>query len=155
MSNPGKQALDKHNPGSRPRVVLVNRCFLVDEEGRFLLLQRSADDRHDPNLWEVPGGKLDEGQDLHQALARETQEETGYIIEDVSRLVFTQSEVISGGPYDGLPYVALFSVARIARGELSLSEEHQDAVWVSYDEARDYELKLGMDEALQAMRQNL
>lgn len=36
-----------------------------------------------------------------------------------------------------------------------MSEEHQDAAWVSYEEAKDYELKPGMGEVLDAMRQTL
>ena len=46
-----------------------------DEEGRILLLRRSD------GLWSVPGGGLDPGERLDQAVVREVREETGLEVE--------------------------------------------------------------------------
>lgn len=125
----------------RPRVVLVNRCVLLNEDGDILLIRRSKKERTAQGQWEVPGGKLEEGQNLSTALEREVLEETGLLIDPMSQLVFAYSEVISDGPYKGLPYVVIFGVGRVAGGKLKLSEEHNQSSWVSYEEALDYPLK--------------
>lgn len=125
----------------RPQVVLVNRCFVVREEDRFLLvLKRSKSDSYNSNKWEVPGGKLDAGQDLTHAQEREVMEETGLLVQPTNPMVFVESFVIGEGRYKGLPYVALFSITKVIGGNLAISNEHQDHKWVSYQDILSYDL---------------
>ena len=46
---------------------------VVIEDGRILLLNQDAADRS----WSLPGGKLEDGESLAEALVREMKEETG------------------------------------------------------------------------------
>lgn len=57
-------------------VVTVVCGILEDGEGRLLLAQRPAD-KVMPFFWEFPGGKLEEGENPEEALARELLEEIG------------------------------------------------------------------------------
>ncbi|KAF2475706.1 uncharacterized protein BDR25DRAFT_331499 [Lindgomyces ingoldianus] len=75
---------------------LVTGAVVFNSEGNILLVQRAADEKAFPNLWEIPGGKVDSTDEtiLHAA-ARELKEETGL---DTSRIVrkvgeFSWSEV--------------------------------------------------------------
>lgn len=118
---------------NQPKVVLVNRCFIL-QNGFMLAMQRASVDTHHPSLWEAPGGKLEEGQDLHGALEREVMEETGFLVRPIDSMAHFQSYVIGGGgKYNGLPYVALFSIGEVIGGELTLSHEHDAARWLPYD----------------------
>lgn len=118
----------------RPAVVLVNRSFIINS-GLMLAVQRAHTDSHNPSLWEVPGGKLDEGQDVHGALEREVVEETGLLIRLIDSVAHFESCVIGGGgKYNGMPYVALFGIATVVGGDLTLSDEHAAALWLTYDE---------------------
>ena len=49
---------------------------LIDAEGRFLLTSRPAD-KVFAGYWEFPGGKLEAGESVEQALKRELHEELG------------------------------------------------------------------------------
>lgn len=49
---------------------------ILRPDGRVLLGQRPADKAW-PAWWELPGGKIEPGEDVHQALVRELQEELG------------------------------------------------------------------------------
>jgi 8-oxo-dGTP pyrophosphatase MutT (NUDIX family) len=119
---------------SRPQVVLVNRCLVRREDGKWLIIKRSPNDQNNPGKWEPPGGKVDIGQDLTHAQEREVMEETGLLVEPTHRLVFTDSFIIASGPYAGLLYVVLFSITKVVGGTFALSDEHTDHAWVTYDE---------------------
>jgi 8-oxo-dGTP diphosphatase len=57
-----------------------------DGDGRILLTQR-AKHVHQGGLWEFPGGKLDAGESVLQALQRELQEEVGIDVLDAQPLI--------------------------------------------------------------------
>ncbi len=57
------------------RTVVV-AAGLVFERGRVLVSRRKAG-QHLEGLWELPGGKVEEGEDPRAALARELREELG------------------------------------------------------------------------------
>jgi 8-oxo-dGTP diphosphatase len=65
-------------PPSRSRVVVV--AGLIGRDGRVLVTQRRADQRH-PLAWELPGGKIEAGESPEAALARELAEEIGAEVE--------------------------------------------------------------------------
>ena len=52
---------------------------LIDVHGRFLLTSRPAGKVY-AGYWEFPGGKLEAGETVEQALRRELQEELGIVI---------------------------------------------------------------------------
>ncbi|HXY18048.1 MAG TPA: NUDIX hydrolase [Candidatus Nitrosopolaris sp.] len=49
-------------------------CVITDEKGRVLLLHRN-NGKH--SQWEIPGGKIDDGESAKQAAKREIKEELG------------------------------------------------------------------------------
>ena len=61
-------------PGRRPVDVAVG--VLIDEQGRFLLTSRPVGKVY-AGYWEFPGGKLEAGETVEQALKRELFEEIG------------------------------------------------------------------------------
>ena len=52
--------------------------ILVNAENKVLLQLRSKDDHLYPDHWTLPGGKVEEGERLEQAIIREVREELGW-----------------------------------------------------------------------------
>ena len=65
-------------------IVDVAVGVLIDERGRFLLTSRPAGKVY-AGWWEFPGGKLERGETVEAALARELHEELGIDVVDVRR----------------------------------------------------------------------
>jgi len=59
-----------------PEVVTVAVGIVQDRQGRVLVSRRAAD-AHQGGLWEFPGGKVEPGEEIEVALAREFREELG------------------------------------------------------------------------------
>lgn len=71
-------ACDRSEPGARTEVhVAVG--VLMAADGRFLLTSRPQGKAY-AGFWEFPGGKLEAGESVEQALRRELQEEIGVTI---------------------------------------------------------------------------
>lgn len=66
-----------------PVVVAVG--VLVD--GEHFLVSRRADDAHQGGLWEFPGGKVEPGETVSDALKRELREELGVELESAVPLM--------------------------------------------------------------------
>jgi 8-oxo-dGTP diphosphatase len=50
-------------------------AIIVREDGKLFLAQRGAKAKNERGLWEFPGGAVEFGETLHDALKREMQEE--------------------------------------------------------------------------------
>lgn len=67
-------------------LVTVAVGILIDGVGRVLVTRR-APDAHHGGLWEFPGGKVEAGETLLEALARELKEELGVLVETTEALM--------------------------------------------------------------------
>ncbi|MBP7451462.1 MAG: NUDIX domain-containing protein [Ottowia sp.] len=65
--------------GADRTVVDVAVGVLIREDGRFLLTSRPEGKVY-AGYWEFPGGKLEAGESVEQALARELHEELGIVV---------------------------------------------------------------------------
>ncbi len=64
----------------------VAAAVIRGTDGRVLIARR-ADSQHQGGLWEFPGGKVEEGEAVQAALARELQEELGIVLSAARPLI--------------------------------------------------------------------
>lgn len=135
----------------RPKTLLVVRAIIVNELGGILLIKRSSHDRYLPGLWEFPGGKLEAGENVIEALQEEVLEEVGLQVQKLSDLVYCESRVLATGLYKGSIYVGLVGLARSAHDSVQLSDEHSDYAWVDVEKVLDYEVTDTVKNALKSV----
>ena len=78
------------SPSNRP-VTEVAAGILLDSEGRYLLGQRPEGKPY-AGYWEVPGGKIEKGETVFEALKRELHEELGIEILDSEELTVLEHD---------------------------------------------------------------
>ncbi len=136
-------------------IILVTRCLILNKKGKLLIIKRAEGDSHNTGLWEFPGGKLEEGQDLCRAREDEIYQETKLVFDIIYSDVFIKSYVIDKGKYKGVAYVAIFSIGKTLDDRVVLSSEHDDYVWVEYEDAFEYDLTMEVKQALITLKKYL
>ena len=126
---------------------VVAALIMHEDKRRFLLCQRPAHKARG-GLWEFLGGKVEPGETKAQALVRECREEIGVRIEPLEEIIAVTHE------YPDLTVHLTLIAARIVSGEVTLYE-HQDARWVSADEAQCFDLCPADRELLELIRDRL
>lgn len=107
-------------------------CYLVYKD-KFLMLQR-VEHKSQPNLWQLPGGKIDKNETPLQAIQREVREETGFSFPKEKFIFLDTVYARYEGEYDFLYH--MFKVVLLEKPEILLStNEHQKYNWVTSEES--------------------
>lgn len=88
------------------------RVIIPDETGRILMVKQHHEGR---DIWMVPGGGIEEGENAEQAAIREVKEETGLTVR-IKRMVWHMEEV---SEQRGQRFVNFF-LAEIVTGKAAL-----------------------------------
>lgn len=113
---------------------LAVKALVSDGEGRCLLIRRSKSSKFFAGKWDLPGGKVDAGEDFETAIKREVEEETGLNI---------SLEGVAGAAEHEMPavrVVVLFLEACAKSNKVRLSHEHDLYEWVPRSELSDRDL---------------
>lgn len=105
------------------------------KDGRVLLV-RTTKWR---GLWGVPGGKVEWGETLLDAVQREFQEEVGLRLEDV-QYAQTQESVLSEEFHKPAHMLLVDFLATTADHDVTPNEEIEEWAWVHLHEALEYPL---------------
>ena len=107
----------------------VTVATIVEDQGRFLLVEERADDR---DVLNQPAGHLEADESLTQAALRETLEETGWDVE----LTAVTGIYLYTAPSNGITYQRVCFAARPLRHrpELPLDEGIIGPRWLTRDE---------------------
>jgi 8-oxo-dGTP diphosphatase len=108
--------------GGRLRVVQAAGAVVQDTGGRVLLVRRATEPHS--GTWSLPGGRVEPGETLAEAAAREVREETGLDVV-VGRRLWT---VTVPGP-SGTTYEVHDFIAQPLGGELAAGDDASAVRW--------------------------
>jgi ADP-ribose pyrophosphatase YjhB (NUDIX family) len=114
------------------RAVVAVAAIAFDEAGRVLLVRRGQPP--DQSAWSVPGGKIEPGETVVAAVAREAAEETGLAVEVLGLVAAV--DWIERGP-DGQVlrhFVILDHLVAVRGGELAAGDDADEAAWFGPEE---------------------
>lgn len=120
---------------------------IVLEKGEVVLVRR--DRAPAMGQWSLPGGRVEWGEALREACAREVREETGIDIEVEGLAGIAERIVPDDEGKIEYHYVIIDFWARPKSRELTAGDDASEAKWVPVGELNDYELTAGLYEFLQ------
>ena len=127
---------------TQTRLVVVP--IIKDEHDHVLLCKMPPDRGVFPNQWGLPGGGVEAGERMHEALAREVKEELGVSILEAKPLFFKDGlheKSFPDGTKRTLYMVFLLFECRISSSEgICLNPEFCEYAWVEPARLSSYDL---------------
>jgi len=110
---------------------IATKAIIKNQEGKYLVLFKSEIEDINPNEIDIPGGRLEFGEDVEAGLKREIREEINLTvnIEKPSRVWSLLK--------DDLHLVGITFLATYFEGSVNLSDEHNSYRWVTKEEILD------------------
>ncbi len=136
----------------------VASTAIIQKDNKYLILKRSLEKKVFPGMWTVPGGGLetDDYTDtpkttkdhwyfaIEKSLRREIKEECNLEVGKLKYLL----DIVFIRP-DGVPAIVLSFYCPYKSGEVKLDEDSVDYAWVTYEEAKEYNLIDGILEEIE------
>jgi ADP-ribose pyrophosphatase YjhB (NUDIX family) len=138
-------SVDSPLPSQRPQLAVSAAIF---REGKVLLVRRARSPGR--GFHSLPGGRVESGETLTEALHREVREETGLVIEIIGLAGWR--EVLPTQPGRG-HYMVMSFAARWIVGEPVLNDELDAFNWVTPALPGDLRLTEGLQTIIDSARQ--
>ncbi len=110
-------------------------AFIFNPSGELLLLKSHKW----PGMYVVPGGHVELGERIEDAVTRETKEETGLDVYDINFINF-QEFIYDPSFWKPRHFIFFDYACKTDSLEVQLNEEAEEYVWVRLDEAVDLPL---------------
>ncbi len=123
------------------RTIVV--AVIQNSAGEYLICKKPADRGVFPGQWAIPGGGIDPGERMADALRREVREEVGLEIEGIQPLFFKDGEypkLYPDGTQRDIYMIFLLFSCLAPSQEVHLGEEFEKYAWVKAADLGQYDL---------------
>ena len=132
-------------PTDRPQLAVSAGIF---RDGKILLVRRAREPSK--GVYTFPSGRVEFGESLVQAVAREVREETGLVIEVVGLAGFREALPAKTGGHGH--FVILPFAAHWVANEVALNDELDDARWLVPGHLGNLPITLGLEATIAVAR---
>ena len=122
---------------------LTVRGIIKNGSGEILIVKRHPKSKTDPEMWELPGGKVERGEFFADALVREIKEETNLDVEIGDFCEAVQND------YSHKRTVQLMMYLINVEGEVKISDEHTEFMWASIEKIKTLEISTSLKKLLE------
>lgn len=128
---------------------IATRAFIV-KDGKVLLIRESArnPDGTQAGLWDMPGGRLDAGEHVIDALHRETAEEAGMKV--TVKEPFYVGEWRAAVRGETWQIIGIYFLCEPLTTGVTTGNDHDEHCWMPIEDYRAYELMDVNREAVEA-----
>ncbi len=102
-------------------------CGMLVDGDKFLIGKRKEDNKNNPNMWELPGGKVEDGESPFEAINREWMEELN--IREKIYYQIPQREMYDTMVY---PYILRYESGKAKKND------HSEIKFIDFSEINNY-----------------
>lgn len=103
---------------------------IIIKDGRLLALYVDRPDGM--RLWDLPGGRIEFGEEPEEGLIREVQEELSSQVE-IIELIDTWNHL----PNESWQIVGVFYLCKLTSGDIKISNEHSGFQWIDINKIKE------------------
>ncbi len=112
------------------KFAIAVKCLLKNEDDKYLILKKTQEENKkdaNSNLYDIPGGRIEYGENVIDALIREIYEETGInvTLNNIEKILDATSIIRK----DGLHLVIIIYLVNIKNTDIKISSEHSNFYW--------------------------
>jgi 8-oxo-dGTP diphosphatase len=122
---------------------LTMRGIIKNEDNEILILKRHPKSKTDPEMWELPGGKVEKGEHFTTALVREIKEETNLDADVGDFCEAVQNDYMHKRTVQVIMYLENI------KGEVKISDEHTDWMWAGLEKIKSLEISTSLKKILE------
>ncbi|MEM3506619.1 MAG: NUDIX hydrolase [Candidatus Bathyarchaeia archaeon] len=121
-----------------PKHPLVGVGAVIIDKDSVLLVKR----KHEPGkgLWSIPGGLVELGETVREAVKREVKEETGLDVEVVKLIDVVDNIIKDEQNRIKFHYILIDFLVSIIRGECKPTSDASEIKWFKYNELTNYKV---------------
>lgn len=111
---------------------------LIVNNGKILILKRIKD-TYEGGYWDLPGGTLEDGEDLTEGVKRETFEESGLKIENPGLFYYSSNVDIRKNKQ----FITIIFITELNDNKpivVTNPEEHSESKWISPEDIVNYQV---------------
>ncbi len=126
---------DKSYPKPWPMLITV-KAVIVNKNSDILLLKRANNEKTHAGSYDLPGGTLEKGETIKNALKREIKEETGLMVGDVEIIKVSEYPIKHKkfNEIKALRFIVDYPNKDFEEIKLN-KREHGEFEWISFDDA--------------------
>jgi len=111
------------------------KAIIKDKKGRILMMEKAG-----KGHWDLPGGKLDEGENMQEGIAREIEEEINISKVDIGTIIYAgrRSFEEAGKPERVMLFYAC-DMDQKQFDKIKLSDEHSELRLMTAEDIKDKE----------------
>ena len=131
---------------NKNNIVAVNTIIRNSDKTKVLLVKRKEDEIAYGGFWAFPGGKIENGETVFEALNREAIEEVGLELQQGYKKFISDFNFVRK---DGFNVVGLVFEVLALSSDVVLDKDFDDFRWVSFEDAKKMKLIKGMIKELE------
>jgi len=123
---------------------------IINDEGKVLIALRGKKAKNERGKWEIPGGAVELGETLSEAIKREVKEEIGVVIE-VGELLHLSDHIIE---IEGQHWVSPTYLCKIISGTPTILEPEkcERLEWFTIEEAEQLPLSMVTKQDIEVLK---
>ena len=118
------------------RPIIAVAALIINQNKEIVLIRRGVEPGK--GLWSIPGGAVELGETLIEALKREVKEETGLLIDPIELLDVVDIIKKDENGRIIFHYVSVDYIAKVIGGELRAASDVVDVRWVKWEDLKKY-----------------
>jgi mutator protein MutT len=123
---------------------------VIVEDNSLLLIKRSDKVKYNPNTISLPGGHVEVGESIEDAIVREVKEETNLDVE-VLKVNTTWNCMCKE---EGLSLKGTSFLCKLLSDDVCLNEEIEDYKWINLDDVKKKDLPEKIVQEIEELKKN-